>query len=48
LLRAGSSLAGARPKAHVIDSNGRIAIAKFPSANSDTWNVMAWEKVDLT
>ncbi len=23
-----------RPKAHVIDSNGRIAIAKFPNANS--------------
>ena len=47
LLRAGSSLGGARPKAHVIDSDGRIAIAKFPSASSDTWNVMAWEKVAL-
>ena len=47
LLRAGSSLGGARPKAHVLDSNGRIAIAKFPSAGSDTWNVMAWEKVAL-
>jgi serine/threonine-protein kinase HipA len=47
LLRAGSSLGGARPKAHVIDSAGQIAIAKFPSASSDTWNVMAWEKVAL-
>jgi serine/threonine-protein kinase HipA len=24
-----------------------VAIAKFPSAASDTWNVMAWEKVAL-
>jgi serine/threonine-protein kinase HipA len=47
LFRAGSSLGGARPKAHVMDSDGRIAIAKFPSASSDTWNVMAWEKVAL-
>jgi serine/threonine-protein kinase HipA len=47
LFRAGSSLGGARPKAHVMDSDGRIAIAKFPSANSDSWNVMAWEKVVL-
>lgn len=44
LLRAGSSLGGARPKAHVRTENGRIAIAKFPSAGSDNWNVMAWEK----
>jgi serine/threonine-protein kinase HipA len=47
LVRAGSSLGGARPKTHVIDDAGRIAIAKFPSASSDTWNVMAWEKVAL-
>jgi serine/threonine-protein kinase HipA len=47
LLRAGSSLGGARPKAHVLDAAGRVAIAKFPSVNSDTWNVMAWEKVAL-
>lgn len=46
LLRAGSSLGGARPKAHVLDA-GRVAIAKFPSVSSDTWNVMAWEKVAL-
>jgi len=47
LVRVGSSLGGARPKAHVLDANGRIAIAKFPSANDDTSNVMAWEKVAL-
>jgi serine/threonine-protein kinase HipA len=47
LLRAASSLGGARPKAHVLDAAGRVAIAKFPSQGSDTWNVMAWEKVAL-
>ena len=46
LLRAGSSLGGARPKAHVRDTNGKIAIAKFPSP-TDEWNVMAWEKTAL-
>lgn len=46
LLRAGSSLGGARPKAHVRDVNGRIAIAKFPSP-ADDWNVMAWEVTAL-
>lgn len=47
LVRAGSSLGGARPKAHVVDTDGRIAIAKFPQPSSDAWNVMAWEKVAL-
>ena len=47
LVRDGSSLGGARPKAHVLDAKGNVAIAKFPSAASDTWNVMAWEKVAL-
>jgi len=46
LLRAGSSLGGARPKAHVLKQNGRVAIAKFPSP-ADDWNVMAWEKTAL-
>lgn len=45
LLRAGSSLGGARPKAHVITADGRLAIAKFPSAVGDQWDVMAWEWV---
>jgi serine/threonine-protein kinase HipA len=47
LVRAASSLGGARPKAHVLDAAGRVAIAKFPSVSQDTWNVMAWEKVAL-
>jgi len=47
LVHAGGSLGGARPKAHVRDTSGRVAIAKFPSAVSDIWNVIAWEKVAL-
>lgn len=47
LLRGGSSLGGARPKAHVIDSKGKIAIAKFPSSKFDSWDVTAWESVAL-
>ncbi|MGH3002953.1 MAG: hypothetical protein ACRDM1_09900, partial [Gaiellaceae bacterium] len=39
LLRAGSSLGGARPKAHVLLPDGRTAIAKFPSPTSDDWDV---------
>lgn len=45
LVRAGSSLGGARPKAHVRRPDGTLALAKFPSGAHDTWNVMAWEKV---
>ena len=48
LLRGGSSLGGARPKAHVLDDSGRIAIAKFPSPLNDDWDVMRWEAVALT
>lgn len=47
LVRAGSSLGGARPKAHVRDVDGRIAIAKFPSPGHDEWDVMRWEWVAL-
>ena len=47
LVRAGSSLGGARPKTHVLAPNGRLAMAKFPSSSSDTWNVAAWEKTAL-
>ena len=32
LLRPGSSLGGARPKATIQDPNGELWIAKFPSA----------------
>ncbi len=47
LLKGGSSLGGARPKAHVIDRNGRIAIAKFPRSEADEWDVAGWEAVTL-
>ena len=44
LVNPGSSLGGARPKANVIDTDGSMWIAKFPSKN-DTYDVGAWEKV---
>ncbi len=47
LLRGGSSLGGARPKAHVIDEGGRPAIAKFPRPETDEWDVIRWEAVAL-
>ncbi len=47
LLRGGSSLGGARPKAHVLDADGRVAIAKFPRPAQDGWDVMRWEAVAL-
>jgi serine/threonine-protein kinase HipA len=47
LIDAGSSLGGARPKAAVIDSSGRLAIAKFPRSGSDGWDMGGWEKLEL-
>jgi serine/threonine-protein kinase HipA len=47
LVHAGGSLGGARPKAHVTAQDGTLALAKFPSAERDTWDVMAWEFVTL-
>jgi len=47
LLRGGSSLGGARPKAHVIGTDGRPAIAKFPSPKNDDWDIIRWEYVAL-
>ena len=44
LLRPGSSLGGTRPKATVIDTDGSLWIAKFPSKNDD-FDIGAWEKV---
>lgn len=44
LIRPGSSLGGARPKATVCDPNGQLWIAKFPSKNDEN-NTGAWEKV---
>ncbi len=42
LIAPGGSLGGARPKTSVVDPDGRLWIAKFPSA-SDTHDVGAWE-----
>ncbi|WP_225438097.1 type II toxin-antitoxin system HipA family toxin [Candidatus Frankia nodulisporulans] len=47
LIDAGSSLGGARPKAAVRDTSGRLSIAKFPRAASDEWDVAGWEEVQL-
>ena len=44
LVRPGSSLGGARPKATVIDEKGSLWIAKFPSKHDENDNG-AWEKV---
>ena len=44
LLAPGRSLGGARPKASVVDPNGRLWIAKFPSRN-DPEDIGAWEDV---
>ncbi len=44
LIRPGSSLGGARPKATVIDPKGQLWIAKFPSKNDES-DSGAWEKV---
>ena len=44
LIKPGSSLGGARPKATVLDPDDNMWIAKFPSHN-DTHNVGAWEMV---
>jgi serine/threonine-protein kinase HipA len=47
VLAPGASLGGARPKATVIDTDGQMAIAKFPSS-SDDWPVPRWEMVAMT
>ncbi len=44
LITPGGSLGGARPKASVLDSNGQLWIAKFPSRRDEN-NVGAWESV---
>ncbi|MBP5590496.1 type II toxin-antitoxin system HipA family toxin [bacterium] len=44
LLKPGSSLGGARPKATVRDVDGSLWIAKFPSKHDES-NVGSWEKV---
>ncbi len=42
LVAPGGSLGGARPKASVVDKNGELWIAKFPSKNDDL-NIGGWE-----
>ena len=42
LLAPGTSLGGARPKASVRDTDGSLAVAKFPSKD-DEWPVTRWE-----
>jgi len=42
----GSSLGGARPKASIVDTQGRLAIAKFPK-ESDDYSVEIWEHIAL-
>lgn len=44
LLAPGSSLGGARPKANVMDPDGHLWIAKFPS-RGDANDIGAWEMV---
>ncbi len=44
LIKPGSSLGGARPKANVVDTKGQLWIAKFPSKNDEN-DIGAWEKV---
>ncbi len=46
LLAPGSSLGGARPKTAVIDSDGSLAIAKFP-AKGDEYHIELWSCVAL-
>lgn len=47
LFAPGSSLGGARPKASVRDTNGSLAIAKFPH-KEDEWRAVAWEATALS
>lgn len=42
LLHPGTSLGGARPKASVIDENGSLTVAKFPSRKDD-YDIAQWE-----
>jgi serine/threonine-protein kinase HipA len=44
LISPGSSLGGARPKANILDENGNLWMAKFPSKSDDA-DVGGWEMV---
>lgn len=43
----GSSLGGARPKASIVDTEGCLAIAKFPK-ETDDYKIETWEHIALT
>jgi serine/threonine-protein kinase HipA len=47
LIAPGGSLGGARPKASVVDSQGHLWIAKFPSVR-DEHDIGGWELVAQT
>jgi serine/threonine-protein kinase HipA len=47
LLAPGSSLGGARPKASVLDKDGKLSIAKFPQ-HGDVVPTIEWEAVALS
>ena len=47
LLAPGSSLGGARPKASVLDGDGKLSIATFPCV-TDQWSVVLWDAVALS
>lgn len=42
LIHPGTSLGGARPKATVVDEEGKLTVAKFPS-RKDNYDVALWE-----
>lgn len=42
LIHPGTSLGGARPKASVLDEQGRLTVAKFPSRKDD-YDIAQWE-----
>ena len=44
LIAPGASLGGARPKANIVDNDGKLWIAKFPSRN-DPGDIGGWEIV---
>lgn len=51
LIKPGSSLGGARPKANVVDTQGDLWIAKFPSKHdeidSGAWEMLAHDLAEL-
>lgn len=46
IMAPGTSLGGARPKASVVDRQGRLHVAKFPKDN-DEYSLETWEEIAL-